>query len=208
MIGVLSLVVESYTIELVDCHYCPSFIMSIISVGLLASCGYELSIRGDVCQVIINNSMIMKARLNNGIYVLSRTVSVVYTSSKRPRLKHISDMYLWHYRLGHFNQNRINKMQGDDLLEVSDFDSLPTCESCLLDKMTKSLFTEKGEQALDLLSLIHTDVYRPMKVSSRSGYRYFIMFMDDLSRYGYIFLIRHKSESFKMFIRYHSEVEK
>ena len=41
-IRVLSLVIESYTIELVDCHYCPSFIMSIISVGLLASYGHEL----------------------------------------------------------------------------------------------------------------------------------------------------------------------
>ena len=99
--------------------------MSIIFVGLLASCGYELSIRGDVCQVIMNSSVIMKARLNNGIYVLSWPVSVVYTSSKHPRLENVSDLYLWHYRLGHINQNRINKMRGEGLLEVSDSDSLP-----------------------------------------------------------------------------------
>ena len=144
-IGVLSLIFESCTIELVDCHYYPSFIMSIIFVGLLASCGYELSIRGDVCQVIMNSSVIMKARLNNGIYVLSCPVSVVYTSNKRPRLENVSDLYLWHYRLGHINQNRINKMRGDGLLEVSDSDSLPNFESCLLGKMTKSPFTRKGE---------------------------------------------------------------
>ena len=41
-IGVLSLVFDSSTVELIDCHYCPSYIMSIISVGLLASYGYEL----------------------------------------------------------------------------------------------------------------------------------------------------------------------
>ena len=82
--------------------------------------------------------MIIKAKLNNSIYVLSRPISVVYTSSKRPRLKHISDMYLWHCRLGHINQNRINKMRGEGLLEASDSNSLPTCESYLLGKMTKS----------------------------------------------------------------------
>ena len=37
-IGVLSFVFDSSTVELVDYHYCPSFIMSIISVGLLADC--------------------------------------------------------------------------------------------------------------------------------------------------------------------------
>ena len=124
VIGVLSLAFESCRVELVDYHYCPSFIMSIISIGLLASCGYELSIKGDVYQVIINNSMIIKAKLNNGIYVLSWLVSVVYMSSKCPRLKNVSDLYLWHCRLGHINQNRINKMRGEGLLEVIDSDSL------------------------------------------------------------------------------------
>ena len=42
MIKVLSLVFDSSTIKLVNCHYCPSFIISIISIGLLADSGYEL----------------------------------------------------------------------------------------------------------------------------------------------------------------------
>ena len=74
--------------------------------------------------------------------------------------------------------------------------------------MTKSPFTGKGERATELSSLIHTDVYGPMMVSTRRGYRYFITFIDDLSRYGYVFLMRHKFESFEMFKRYHNEVEK
>ena len=68
--------------------------MRIISVGLLASYGYELSIKGDVCQVIMNNFVIIKAKLNNGIYILSWPISVVYTSSKRLRLENVSDLYL------------------------------------------------------------------------------------------------------------------
>ena len=51
----------------------------------------------------MNNTVIIKARLNNDINVLSRPISVVYMSSKRPRLEHISDIYLWHCRLGHIN---------------------------------------------------------------------------------------------------------
>ena len=68
--------------------------------------------------------------------------------------------------------------------------------------MTKSPFTEKGERAKDVLGLIHIDMCGPMNVSARGGYSYFITFTDDLSRYGYVFLMRHKSESFEMFKRY------
>ena len=74
--------------------------------------------------------------------------------------------------------------------------------------MTKSPFTEKGEPAAELLSLIHIDVCRPMMVSAKSRCRCFIMFTDDLSRYGYVFLIRHKSGSFEMFKRQCNEIEK
>ena len=96
----------------------------------------------------------------------------------------------------------------DGLLDLGDCESLPTYESCLHSKMTKKPFTEKGERAKELLGLIHTDVCGPMSTSARGGYSYFITFTDDLSRYGYIFLMRHKSESFEMFKRYRNEVEK
>ena len=65
--------------------------------------------------------------------------------------------------------------------------------------MTKSPFTGKGERASELFELIHTDVCGPMNISSRDGYVYFITFTYDISRYGYVYLMKHKSESFEMF---------
>ena len=94
------------------------------------------------------------------------------------------------------------------VLEIDDCESLPTCESCLLGKMTKSPFKKKDEKASDVLGLIHTDVCGPMNISVRGGYYYFIIFTDNLSRYGFVYLMKHKSESFEMFKRFHAEVEK
>ena len=45
-----------------------------------------------------------------------------------------------------------------------------------------------------------------MSVEARGGYRYFLTFTDDLSRYGYIYLMKHKSETFEKFKEL-SEVE-
>ena len=53
------------------------------------------------------------------------------------------------------------------------------------------------ERATDLLEIIHTGVCDLRIVEARGGYRYFLTFTDDLSRYGYIYLMRHKSEHLK-----------
>ena len=57
------------------------------------------------------------------------------------------------------------------------------------------------------LEIIHTDVCGPMSIDARGGYRYFLTFTDDLSRYGYIYLMKHKSETFEKFKEFQSEVE-
>ena len=63
------------------------------------------------------------------------------------------------------------------------------------------------ERATDLLEIIHTDVCGSMSVEARGGYRYFLAFIYDLSRYGYIYLMKHKSETFEKFKEFQSELE-
>ena len=46
-----------------------------------------------------------------------------------------------------------------------------------------------------------------MSVKAHGKYRYFLNFIDDLSRYGYIYLMKHKSETFEKFKEFQSEVE-
>ena len=46
-----------------------------------------------------------------------------------------------------------------------------------------------------------------MSVEAHGRYRYFLTFTDDLSRYGYIDLMKHKSETFEKFKEFQSEVE-
>ena len=57
------------------------------------------------------------------------------------------------------------------------------------------------------MEIIHTDVCGPMSVEARGGYPYFLTFTDDLSRYGYIYLMKHKSETFEKFKEFQSEEE-
>ena len=97
------------------------------------------------------------------------------------------------------NKSRIDRLIKECILEIDDCESLPTYESCLLSKITKSPFKKKDERANDVLSLIYTDVYRPINISARGGYYYFIIFTNDLSRYRYVYLMKHQSKFFKIF---------
>ena len=73
--------------------------------------------------------------------------------------------------------------------------------------MTKRHFSEKGYRAREILELVHTDLCGPMNVKARGGYEYFNSFIDDYSRYGYIYLMHHKSEALEKFREYKTEVE-
>ena len=46
-----------------------------------------------------------------------------------------------------------------------------------------------------------------MSTSARGGYEYFITFIDNYSRYGYIYLMRHKFEAFEKFKEYKTKVK-
>ena len=101
----------------------------------------------------------------------------------------------------------MKNLHADGVLESLDFESLDTCEPCLFGKMTKTLFFGTMERESDLLEIIHTNVCGPRSIDTRDGYRYFLTFADDLSRYGYIYLMKHKSETFEKFKQFQSEVE-
>src|SRR3954469_16081394 len=114
---------------------------------------------------------------------------------------------LWHYCLSHIGVKRMKKLHADGLLESPDYESLDACEPCLMGKMTKTSFSGTMKRATDLLEIIHTDVCGLMNIEARGGYRYFLNFTDDLSIYGYIYLMKHKSETFEKFKEFQSEVE-
>jgi len=57
------------------------------------------------------------------------------------------------------------------------------------------------------LELIHTDICGSFHTPSWNGQQYFISFIDDYSRYAYLFLIHEKSQSLDVFKTFKVEVE-
>ncbi|RVX00843.1 Retrovirus-related Pol polyprotein from transposon TNT 1-94 [Vitis vinifera] len=59
----------------------------------------------------------------------------------------------------------------------------------------------------DVLELIHMNICGPFPTPSWNGQQYFITFIDDYSRYDYLYLIHEKSQSLDVFKNFKVEVE-
>jgi hypothetical protein len=104
--------------------------------------GYEIIIKNKCCSIYYNVIFYAHCPLVNGLYVLDLEDKFVYNiHTKRARLNDLNPTFIWHYRLGHINEKRIERLHQDGLLNSFDFESFDTCEFCLLGKMTKAPFT-------------------------------------------------------------------
>ena len=59
-----------------------------------------------------------------------------------------------------------------------------------------------------MLELVHTDLCGPMSTLSHAQNRYFILFIDDLTRMTWVYFVRQKSEVFVIFKKFKVLVEK
>jgi hypothetical protein len=188
-------------LELNNCYCIRTLCKNIISSSCLEEVdGYEIIIKNKRCSFYYNGIFYAHCPLVNGLYLLDlEDKSVCNINTKRAQLNDFNLTFIWHCRLGHINEKRIERLHKDGLLSSFDFESFDTCESCLLGKMTKAPFTSQSDKASDMLRHVHIDVCGPMSSVARGGLQYFITLTGDFSRYGYNYLMRHKSEAFEKF---------
>ena len=90
----------------------------------------------------------------------------------------------------------------------SESELLPTCEPCLHGKQHAVISRTPQQRAQKPLELIHSDSAGPFPPSI-SGYTYFIIYIDDFTRMGWIYLLKSKSadDVCEVFIQFKAEVE-
>ena len=83
------------------------------------------------------------------------------------------------------------------------------CEACALGKQHRDEFPiHKEKRKTYILELIHTDVCGPMQTRSLGGALYFLILVDDKSKYTWLYFMRKKSDAFEYFKEFKTMVEK
>lgn len=78
---------------------------------------------------------------------------------------------------------------------------------CALGKNDKKYFPSSDRRSKEILELVHLDLCGPMSTPSFSGFLYYVIFIDDLSRKTWIYFLKSKYETFSKFQELKAMVE-
>ncbi|KAL5729693.1 hypothetical protein ACHQM5_002605 [Ranunculus cassubicifolius] len=114
----------------------------------------------------------------------------------------LESLNLWHARLGHVNFQYLCLLF-PALVKACKSHKFH-CHVCALSKHTRSSYISRMHRTPCAFDLIHSDVWGPSPVTSLSGHRYYVTFIDDHTRCTWVYLLKKKSEvlpSFTQFLR-------
>ena len=90
---------------------------------------------------------------------------------------------LWHARLDHVSSSQVEHLASRGLLGSMSTENFE-CVSCQLGKQSTLPINTSESVSTDIFDLIYSDVWGPSSVSSIGGSQYFVVFVDDYSRYS------------------------
>ncbi|KAJ2911346.1 hypothetical protein MD484_g9068, partial [Candolleomyces efflorescens] len=119
---------------------------------------------------------------------------------------------LLHQRLGHIGRKRINQLiegeLGTGIVVRHNTDIPDTCEHCIAGKQHRNPFPNLSEhRSTEIIGRIHSDLHGPL-TRTPSGFKYWITFIDDHSRFKEVHLLKSKDEASRHFKEYIAKVER
>jgi hypothetical protein len=106
----------------------------------------------------------------------------------------------WHKRLGHPSMIIVQRVVGNHKLAISQelHKSQAVCDACQRAKSHHLPFARSSSVSEAPLELVFSDVWGPTSNSFGKN-NYYVSFIDDYSKFTWIFLLKHKSEVFVKF---------
>ncbi|RVW39374.1 Retrovirus-related Pol polyprotein from transposon RE1 [Vitis vinifera] len=133
-------------------------------------------------------------------------VAPVSVAAATAAVSSLPSLALWHSRLGHAPSSRVQQLVSRGLLGSVSKDNFD-CTSCQLGKQPSLPFNNSDSISKSIFELIHSDVWGPSPVASIGGSRYFVVFIDDYSRYSWIFPMKSRSEILSIYSNFAKMVE-
>jgi transposase InsO family protein len=189
--------------------FIPKLRNSIISIGQLNETSSHVLIEEGVLRVWDQQHRLL-ARVEHGanrLYVLKAKVA-------RPiclAVRHGDMAWRWHERFGHLNFEALNRMGHDNMVRgmprLKHAEQL--CEMCVVTKHRRAPFPSQAKyRAEKPLELVHGDICGPITPVTPGGRCYFLLLVDDATRYMCVVLLASKSGASEAIKRIQAAVEK
>ena len=186
--------------------FVPNLAYNLLSVSKAAEAGKTTQFDERGCQILTNDGKVIAvAKRVGNLYYLEceekQNLSALVKSKER----------LWHRRYGHLGEQSLTKLAKGGHIKCFDYDSskhIGFCETCIGGKHQRSKFATSSTRWKEPLGLVHSDICGKMSAKSLGGAEYFLTFIDDNTRYVWVYPLKHKNEVFGCFRKWKALVEK
>ncbi|GAU18821.1 hypothetical protein TSUD_228110 [Trifolium subterraneum] len=206
--GNLKLHIEGYTQVFTNVYYFPGLKNNLLSIGQLQEKNLTVIFRNDTCKVFHEEiGLIMSTHMSlNRMYVIRAHVII----PKCLKIAHCNESQVWHQRYGHLSYKGLGVLVSKKMVLGLPCVTEPTekCSNCMKGKQHKEVVSKKSSWRASIkLELIHLDICGPITPESNGKKRYFITFIDDMSRKSWVYFLNEKSEALVIFQKFKIMVE-
>ncbi|WVZ90458.1 hypothetical protein U9M48_036759 [Paspalum notatum var. saurae] len=133
-------------------------------------------------------------RGTNRLYVLNVQVAQPFCLAARRD----DEAWQWHERFGHLHFEALKRLSANEMVRglpcLDHVEQL--CDVCVLTKQRRLPFPHQSSfRAKERLELVHGDLCGPVTPATPGGRRYFLLLVDDLSRYMWVMVLGSKGEA-------------
>lgn len=203
--GTTTIKLPSKSLVLKNILHTPKIKRNLISVSQLTSQNDVIVEFNADCFFMKDKSsrrVLLQGRINEGLYQLSPTATVAQAFLTEKQQSYVLN---WHRKLGHPSSQVLKKSMPH--LSINKTEPI-SCAACQMGKHHKLPFQNSVSKAKKPLKIIHTDIWGPSPVTSKNGYMFYIIFVDDHSIFCWLYPLKHKSEALQTFVQFKIMIEK
>ncbi|KAM2702412.1 hypothetical protein EV2_004130 [Malus domestica] len=203
-----------HPIKLNSILYVPKLSQNLLSVHRLCldnNCWLIFDAYNFWIQDKATGRILFKGICSNGLYPIPSLANHHPASQKsilQPTafLGQLVTFTIWHSRLGHPSNPIVSLMLSKAKIPCTKA-SLPVlCQSCLEGKFSKLPFHCSVNKAVKPFEVVHSDIWGPAPCISADGFRYYVTFIDECTRFCWLFPLINKSDLFDSFVGFYSFV--
>lgn len=116
-------------------------------------------------------------------------------------------LHEWHERLGNPDKRHVRNALSRFGISVKYCDTASFCHGCVFGKSHRKPVHVPSDRPQKVGELINSDVNGTMSIDFLNGFRYYVVFKNDFSRYVRVFFMKEKSEVSKHFVTFLNECD-
>lgn len=185
-------------------YFIPKLRSNLISLGQLTEIGHRIVLDDDLLEVSEKNPVRVIMRVQRSLNRMYKIeLKAVDPACLMVNIE--NQAWLWHGRLGHVNfrslKQLVSKGMANGVPKISHPEKV--CNDCLVAKQTRSSFPRVAQwHAVEKLSLVYVDLCGPITPATAGGNKYFMLLVDDHSRWMNVYLLKSKNQAVEAFVKY------